>query len=454
MDSWSGNSLPPDMKNSETERYDVSRGNPPPLRYIDELAKALKDSPEMAKVYTSDEVQEQVPKFPGGSAEQSLAHIDLFWAIENKLDLEGQWEGWQLQLGEAQQRRSQVNVAGQEQRDLDAEIEECERQLKECIDKAFQLFADLLTPTPLQYWLKSVKACCKTKGWIDRGGIKRNTIAGYSFPSLRRSIMHWLIAGCVTRDAAERERRYIATQLKYPQRAVGVGISSIRAYAERLMELNQSIEKLPCLKDTEGSPAEMERADKPYSKYEMCQILLTIIPTGFEEMYLSRQPKNHYPTDYDDLVDALERIEPEYAKQQEVLSKIRTVQGKAKGKTMKSIEDKIPRKQPSAPSEESSAKKQRRLCQNCAKWSPETKDSHNTRQCRKWNPDGTRKGGKHGTRNTNMHGKSDESDAMLGCFMQMQKDQQKLMKMLASKNKKKRAKKSRGYSSSDSSDSE
>ncbi len=53
------------------------------------------------------------------------------------------------------------------------------------------------------------------------------------------------------------------------------------------MELNQSIAKLPCLKDKEGPPPEMECADKPFSEIEMCNFLLAIIPVPFAQMLWS-----------------------------------------------------------------------------------------------------------------------------------------------------------------------
>ena len=450
--AWTSYALPEGMKNSEAERYDVSRTNQtPPVRVVDEDAMEPEDSPDRAKVYTSDEVQEQVVKFAGGSAEQALEHVRLFHSIMEKMDYEGTQKVYQSQLGDAQLKRSRVTQLGQEQRDLDFEIDECEKAAEECIQKAFQLFSDLLAPPLLKLWQKSVEACCKKKGWIDVGGIKRDTIAGHTFASLRRSIKHWLIAGRLTHDAAERQRRYVSTQLKFPQRAIGKGA---RAFADRFSELNQFIAHLPCLKDTEGAPPEMERADKPFSQFEMCNYLLATPPIGFSQMFWSRQQEGFFATDYGKLVDALEKIEPEYHQQQELMNKVRAAGGKTSAaKKMNSLNEKIPRKQLATPSGESSSKKQRRLCQLCSKYSPETKDSHNTKMCRKWNLDGTRKNGKQSARNVNMHGKSESSDAMLSCFMQMQKDQQKLIKMMASK-KKKRAKKSRGYSSSDSSNSE
>jgi hypothetical protein len=180
---------------------------------------------------------------------------------------------------------------------------------------------------------------------------------------------------------------------------------------------------------------------------------LALLPQTFNQMFWSRQQAGYFATDFGKLVDSLEKIEPEYASQQDLLNKVRA--SNSKNNKMKSITDKIPRKPPAAPSGETSYKKQRKLCQKCSKWSPETKDSHNTKMCRKWNDDGTRKSyGKQSARNVNMHGKSDTADAMLSCFMQMQKDQQKLIQKLSAKSKRKRGKKSRGYSSGDSSDSD
>ena len=90
--AWTSYALPEGLKNSEVERYDVSRTNQtPPVRVADEDAMEPEDSPDRAKVYTSDEVQEQVVKFAGGSAEQALEHVRLFYSIMGRRCINPSW---------------------------------------------------------------------------------------------------------------------------------------------------------------------------------------------------------------------------------------------------------------------------------------------------------------------------------------------------------------------------
>jgi len=108
--------------------------------------------------------------------------------------------------------------------------------------------------------------------------------------------------------------------------------------------------------------------------------------------------------------------------------------------------DTIPRK---------SVNKTPKLCQFCAQWAPQIKDTHNTKDCRKWNPDGTSKekgkfsksGGKY--KSSNAHA----IDEMKECFATMKKQNEKLMKYVKKSKKSRRGR--RGYESSGSdSDSE
>ena len=94
----------------------------------------------------------------------------------------------------------------------------------------------------------------------------------------------------------------------------------------------------------------------------------------------------------------------------------------------------------------------KRLCQLCAVHAPKIKNTHNTSDCFKFNPDGSRKAGSSGARNANVH--TSEQGELLKIFAHMQKEQKQLKKML-SKNKKKKRKRSRKYidSSDDDSDS-
>ena len=119
--------------------------------------------------------------------------------------------------------------------------------------------------------------------------------------------------------------------------------------------------------------------------------------------------------------------------------------GSAKRTSMKQG-DRIPKKAKKGEGESPKEAQNNKLCQNCAKWAPAIKNTHNTGNCRKFNSDGTRKGA---ARNVNMHGHDDD---MMAFFRTMKKDQKAIMKKFAKMDMKKKSKGSARKSSYDSSD--
>ena len=68
---------------------------------------------------------------------------------------------------------------------------------------------------------------------------------------------------------------------------------------------------------------------------------------------------------------------------------------------------------------ESASKKHCKLCQLCSKHSPKIKNTHNTSECCKWNPDGSLWNGK-------KHARAQISvlEPLMKCFTQMRKENQ------------------------------
>ena len=92
--------------------------------------------------------------------------------------------------------------------------------------------------------------------------------------------------------------------------------------------------------------------------------------------------------------------------------------------------DQIPKKQkPDGESKASApSKSSAKHCQNCAKWAPAIKNTHNTAQCLKVKADGTRLNGRP-NKTVNVHGHDDE---ILSAFHTMRKEQKALRKQLCS----------------------
>ena len=131
---------------------------------------------------------------------------------------------------------------------------------------------------------------------------------------------------------------------------------------------------------------------------------------------------------------------------------------------MSGPEDKIPKKgrgkqeaKASAKSAPKNSERRQKQCSLCAQWSPGIKHTDNTRECRKWNCDGSaqqRKApfGNFKTNYATAHG----GGVFAKAFDEMRKEQKFLRKLLAkrSKRSKKRSRQYRYKSSDDSSSSE
>ena len=81
-------------------------------------------------------------------------------------------------------------------------------------------------------------------------------------------------------NAAERHCMYMQTQIYMCQRGV-----KVKGFILRIVEMNDYLELMPCIKDVEGLPAELTREDQPFSGMELCYIVLNAIPYGFACAY-------------------------------------------------------------------------------------------------------------------------------------------------------------------------
>ena len=59
----------------------------------------------------------------------------------------------------------------------------------------------------------------------------------------------------------------------------------VKKFIAWVVEMNNYLKCLPCLKDLEDSPVELTRADVPFSDMELCYIILNAIPYWLNCMY-------------------------------------------------------------------------------------------------------------------------------------------------------------------------
>ena len=231
--------------------------------------------------------------------------------------------------------------------------------------------------------------------------------------------------------------------------------------------MNNYLKYLPCLKDLEDSPIELSRADVPFSDMELCYIILNAIPYWLNCAYWAKQKANHFPMNVEKMTEELVRLEPHVGRSQQLVeratSQAKNASGKRRG-TKRGLDSAIPRKSgenDKGQNEERQLRTGQKFCERCAKWHPAAANTHNTRDCRRFNAKGVNlfdarakaNEGKYGkARSTNAHTGDDSS--MAQCFAQMHKDQMKVIKMLGKVQIGKKKKKRVVYESDSSDDSD
>ena len=110
---------------------------------------------------------------------------------------------------------------------------------------------------------------------------------------------------------------------------------------------------------------------------------------------------------------------------------------------MTNEKQRIPKKaKPSKSSDNPKGKGNQKLCNKCVQWAPHLKNTHNTRDCYRWNQDGTPmpKKQKSGTNNANAIVKEVKAkeNRMVERLDRLDKTQEKLIKMMSKSAKKRK----------------
>ena len=377
-------------------------------------------------------MKESVVKFKGGNAEEAIRHVRIFWLVEAK-------KGYKKEFSLAKQARTAQKDAKsaisdedsdcESKRDtFDSKINECTCTMKSAREDFWQLFENLIAPGLVNDWQQIVAKETSTEGYVARNGIRKMGKRGKTNAALNACIRTWLL--CVMKpNAAERHRNYLFTQIMMPMRGVPV-----KGFCLRVVEMNEYLVYMPCLRDLEGLPKELPRADVPFTPIMMCTLILNAVPWGLYSAYWAKHETNYFPTNVDELTEELVHMEPEFGRIQSLMDKVQlgNQNGKPKAGPGKSggrngSEQPIPRKG----IESSKGKKAKKYCSRCAKGNPGAQFTHNTKDCKRFDKGGNnildaRDKARGVSRNSNAH-VQEESD-MKECFAQMLKGQEKLMK--------------------------
>ena len=236
--------------------------------------------------------------------------------------------------------------------------------------KPFELYGNLLSDEARQPWDKIIQSRVTRTPWEDIKGVTHTETPTKTWDSFQECVtFHLQKVFC--NDAGEALKYYITNTLKKPNRV------SIRQFFVRVEQLNSYLETLPCLY---YSPSTNQATKKvlPLDDADLATHLLRMCPAKWQTQYDFTE--NTTPVSTRALLLVLEKVENNVE-----LDTKPPGTNKAKGADLKhkmeSMDSRIPKK----------AKKEgwtEKHCVLCKKHGGAHK-SHNTRDCRCYNKDGT-----------------------------------------------------------------
>eukprot|EP00804_Cyclotella_cryptica_P024097 CCRYP_007319-RA/>CCRYP_007319-RA protein AED:0.32 eAED:0.32 QI:0/-1/0/1/-1/1/1/0/199 len=163
----------------------------------------------------------------------------------------------------------------------------------------FQLYANLLTEEAHQPWDLIVKEQAESTPFHDIFRVERKKSLGKTSKPFRRcQLLH--LQSCFAHDTGKNLRFYISNCLKKPNKVW------MRQFVQRVMQLNNSVEDLPCLY---YSPSTSTMSQQVYSFTDAelaCHILRMCLLKWQDQYHLLEKC---YPKGVKPLLLILERIE-------------------------------------------------------------------------------------------------------------------------------------------------
>eukprot|EP00804_Cyclotella_cryptica_P024682 CCRYP_001682-RA/>CCRYP_001682-RA protein AED:0.40 eAED:0.83 QI:0/0/0/1/1/1/2/0/439 len=236
--------------------------------------------------------------------------------------------------------------------------------------KPFELYGNLLSDEARQPWEKIIKAQVTRAPWEDIKGVPHTETPTKTWDSFHECVMFHLLQ-VFRHDAGEALKYYITNTLKKPNRV------SIRQFFVRVEQLNSYLETLPCLY---YSPKANQATKKvlPLDDADLATHLLRMCPAKWQTQY--DLTENTTPVSTRALLLVLENIKNN-AELDAKPSSMTKAKGADQKRKMESIDSRIPKK----PKKVGWTDKH---CVLCKKHGGPHK-SHNTRDCRRYNNDGT-----------------------------------------------------------------
>ena len=449
------------LTHKQCERGDPAKsGGLPPIRFVPEKPdESEKGKDNTVTIRMDDHVKKNFNVFESGNTERVIGLIQDHESIVADRKLKEEYEAASALWNVAKTELGVCTDAG-EKLAIEKRIKEYKKTCNDAPQTAFDLFEKLLHPCNVPLWRAIVKAECDTKEYVDLKG-KRNTNGksrGRVFEALAACYFAVILPVC-SQDAAEKHKRYWSWTVKMPD------CITVEEFIDRVIQANDALPYLPCLKQREKSPKDWIQSNLKFSMMELCQIVLNALPPPLQLAYWARQGE-HFPTDLGEMKASLKYLEVQVAKNKKSLEDLRRSLGNGTGQgngannkgnntSNKGGGTRIPKKGAVGTATAAGTAGAKKHCVNCAKWSPGISHTHNTAECRKWNKDGSEKGktGYQGNKGnySNTAPSLFDSDYKKA-FAQQVKEMKSLKKMMAQQTKafKKSKKRSRRNKSSDS----
>ena len=461
---WSTH-LPPDVKAKDYHRCDPAKlGIQPPIPFKPEekATDVEADKASYFQVLHKGGVKQTYEKFVGGTAEGGVQHCAFLDTLYQKLGYVKDLTVSEAALEEAQadmtinselitQKNGKKKLV--HKKDCKDAFDQAKKDAADAravivatIDSMTTLFERSLGQKLAGEWNSILETTFDpdAKQYIAKGGIVTPGARPKDLDGYEAARSKWL-QNEFKCNAAEKQRQYLSHIVVMPKRGV-----TVKQFINRFEQVDKSSTYLPTRKDAEGAPADMERGDKPINAQQKCEILLAAVPQGLSASYWGKMGLEHVETDVKQLTKDLSALEIQHTRMQAILDQARAKKAGTNGAKMDSMGQSIPKKRLQDKAEEKKGKnngggggkRTKRLCQNCARFSPLIQHTHNTKDCRKWDAQGnslTKRSNAGGpTKRSNAHSKDDDEEpAWKECFLQLRKDVKKL------KGKSKRSKKSK-----------
>ena len=126
--------------------------------------------------------------------------------------------------------------------------------------------------THFQIHLEIAQKETPADGYVAVGGVRMQGRRGHTNNALNAYICTWSLL-VMQANAAKCHRMYVQVQIYMFQRGLPV-----KRFIARVVEMNNYLVYLPCLKDLEDIPTKLTCVDIPFSGMELCYIILNAIP--------------------------------------------------------------------------------------------------------------------------------------------------------------------------------